>query len=250
MLKMLKKMLEHRVLTNDYPRQPAEAPRAATPLLDPQRCDYCGACATRCPADAIVLDQEAKIAGIDYARCIFCLLCEEVCPRQAAQTSGDFELAARTRQELRPALPGSSSQIPDDRGLRDPSLEVLQAKLKTRIHKLYGRSLHIREVDAGSCNACDYEVNALNNPFNDIERLGISFVASPRHADMLLVTGAPSRNMQTALLKTYQATPDPKLVVAMGACAISGGIFRDSYATGNGIDTLIPVDVYIPGCPP
>ncbi len=126
----------------------------------------------------------------------------------------------------------------------------LEDRLREKIRKLFGRSLQIREVDAGSCNGCDYEVNGLNNPFNDIERLGIHFVASPRHADMLLVTGPVSRNMEQALIKTYEATPDPKLVVAIGTCACSGGIFRDCYATGKGIDTVIPVDVYVPGCPP
>jgi Ni,Fe-hydrogenase III small subunit len=105
-------------------------------------------------------------------------------------------------------------------------------------------------VDAGSCNGCDYEINALNNPFNDIERLGIHFVASPRHADMLLVTGTAARNMELALIKTYNAAPDPKLVVAVGACACSGGMFRDGYATRNGIDCILPVDAYVPGCPP
>jgi Ni,Fe-hydrogenase III small subunit len=105
-------------------------------------------------------------------------------------------------------------------------------------------------VNSGSCNGCDYEINALNNPFNDIERLGIHFVASPRHADMLMVTGTVTRNMELALIKTYNATPDPKLVIAVGACACSGGIFKDSYANLNGIDSVLPVDVYIPGCPP
>ncbi|PKM48269.1 MAG: oxidoreductase [Firmicutes bacterium HGW-Firmicutes-6] len=128
--------------------------------------------------------------------------------------------------------------------------EAICVELVKRIGKTFGRSLNIREVDAGSCNGCDYEINALNNPFNDVERLGIHFVASPRHADMLLVTGTATRNMQLALIKTYNATPDPKLVVAVGACACSGGIFRDSYASSNGIDGIVPVDVYVPGCPP
>ena len=112
------------------------------------------------------------------------------------------------------------------------------------------RSIHVCYVDTGSCNGCDYEINALNNPFNDISRFGIHFVASPRHADMLLVTGAATRNMELALIKTYNAAPDPKLVVAVGACACSGGIFKDMYATRNGIDCILPVDIYVPGCPP
>ena len=105
-------------------------------------------------------------------------------------------------------------------------------------------------MDAGSCNGCELEIVALNNPVHDIERFGIHFVASPRHADMLLVTGPVTRNMELALRKTYDATPDPKLVVAVGACGISGGIFGTNYATRGGVDQVIPVDVYIPGCPP
>ena len=105
-------------------------------------------------------------------------------------------------------------------------------------------------MDAGSCNGCELEIVALNNPVHDIERFGIHFVASPRHADMLLVTGPVTRNMELALRKTYDATPDPKLVVAVGACGISGGIFGTNYATRAGVDQVIPVDVYIPGCPP
>ena len=112
------------------------------------------------------------------------------------------------------------------------------------------RSLAIRQVDAGSCNGCELEIAALNNPIHDIERFGIHFVASPRHADMLLVTGPVTRNMELALVKTHAATPDPKVVVAVGACGISGGIFGTNYATRGGVDAAIPVDVYIPGCPP
>jgi len=123
-----------------------------------------------------------------------------------------------------------------------------------RIHEdilaILGQALAIREVDAGSCNGCELEVNALANPYYNIEGLGIKFVASPRHADMLLVTGPVSRNMEEALRRTYEATPAPRLVVAVGDCACSGGIFGEGYATCGGAAKVLPVDVYVPGCPP
>ncbi len=128
--------------------------------------------------------------------------------------------------------------------------EIMGQRLHEKIKKLFGRSLHIREVDAGSCNACEVEVTSLSNPVYDIERFGMHIVASPRHADMLLVTGPVTRNMELALLKTCNATPEPKLVVAMGSCACNGGIFGETYASGGGVDRFIPVDLYIPGCPP
>ncbi len=123
-------------------------------------------------------------------------------------------------------------------------------RLKSKVDKILGRSLKVRQVDAGSCNACEWECVALTNPFYDIQRYGIDFVASPRHADMLLVTGPISRQMELALIKTYEATPTPEIVIACGDCTIDGGIFRDSYAVTNGVNKVIPVDFYIKGCPP
>ena len=134
---------------------------------------------------------------------------------------------------------------PDEAALAELAQSVNRAA-RARL----GRSLSIREVDAGSCNGCELEIHALNNAFYDLERFGLRFVASPRHADVLMVTGPVTRNMREALLRTYNATPDPKWVVAVGACARDGGIFAGSYAVEGGVNNVIPVDLHIPGCPP
>jgi Ni,Fe-hydrogenase III small subunit len=132
----------------------------------------------------------------------------------------------------------------------DAELERLGILLRRRIDTRLGRSLAIRQVDAGSCNGCELEIHALNNPYHDVERFGVHFVASPRHADVLLVTGPVSRHMETALRRTWRATPAPKLVIAAGACACDGGEFGVSYASCGAVENVIPVDVKIPGCPP
>jgi Ni,Fe-hydrogenase III small subunit/formate hydrogenlyase subunit 6/NADH:ubiquinone oxidoreductase subunit I len=246
MLESIKKIIKYRKLTQEYPKQAPDASLfIGCPQIDAAACTKCGECAARCPSGAIVADKEWNSLGINYDECIFCTLCEEVCPAGAVRMTNRFELAEKHRGDLR-----KSAVVIEERDIQDKAYELVCAELKKKISKTFGRSLNIREVDAGSCNGCDCEINALNNPFNDIERLGIHFVASPRHADMLLVTGTATRNMELALVKTYNAAPDPKLVVAVGACASSGGIFKDSYATRNGIDCIVPVDVYIPGCPP
>jgi len=132
----------------------------------------------------------------------------------------------------------------------DAALAELAASVERAARRRLGRSLAIREVDAGSCNGCELEIHALNNAFYDLERFGLHFVASPRHADVLLVTGPVTRNMREALQRTYNATPDPKWVVAVGDCAADGGIFADSYAVVGGVSQIVPVDLHIRGCPP
>lgn len=132
----------------------------------------------------------------------------------------------------------------------DKALAELAESLGRASRRRLGRSLSIREVDAGSCNGCELEIHALNNAFYDIERFGLRFVASPRHADVLLVTGPVTKNMRMALERTYNATPDPKWVVAVGDCAVSGGCFAGSYAVVGGVSAVVPVDLHIPGCPP
>jgi len=132
----------------------------------------------------------------------------------------------------------------------DEAMRVNAQRLQQQILDMFGRALTIRHVDAGSCNGCELEIHAVNNAYYNIEGLGIKFVASPRHADMLLVTGPVSRHMETALKRTYDATPEPKLVVAVGDCARDGGIFGESYASCGGVANVVPVDVAVPGCPP
>jgi Ni,Fe-hydrogenase III small subunit len=132
----------------------------------------------------------------------------------------------------------------------DPGLRVVSERLSEEILQLLGRALAIRHVDAGSCNGCELEIHAVNNPYYNLEGLGIKFVASPRHADLLLVTGPVSRNMEEALRRTYEATPEPKLVVAIGDCGCTGGIFGENYASRGRVSNVVPVDVAVPGCPP
>ncbi len=197
------------------------------------KCDLCGECAHACPTSAITIANE-KFA-LDLGRCIFCGACANACKKGTMKLSDDLALASLSRKAL----------VYDPRKARKK--ENVE---KSDIASMFGSSLCLRDVDAGSCNGCEIEASCLSNPYYDAERLGIHFAASPRHADALFVTGPAARNMRLALKKTYDATPEPKFVIACGACAISGGMFRGSYATMEGIEKIVPVAVYVPGCPP
>jgi Ni,Fe-hydrogenase III small subunit/NAD-dependent dihydropyrimidine dehydrogenase PreA subunit len=207
------------------------------PTFETAKCaDGCRACAEACPTDAIRFDLEGAggAARLDLGRCLFCEECREACPEDALSFSRDYRLAARTRDDL----------VLGPEGIR------LAAALESRIRRLLGRSLKLRVVSAGGCNACEADTNVLTTIGWDIGRLGIQYVASPRHADGLLITGPVTTNMRLALRKTYDAVPSPKIVIAVGACAISGGPYRGQAEQIGGADAEVPVDLYISGCPP
>jgi Ni,Fe-hydrogenase III small subunit/formate hydrogenlyase subunit 6/NADH:ubiquinone oxidoreductase subunit I len=263
MFKILQKTITTGIVTTKYPSEPAQISHhfRGRPSFDFEKWKDARPAAEVCPTGAISVCNEgdSRQVMVDYGLCVFCGLCAEASAGQAVRITQEFELASADRSNLILTAEYSLNTDLTHRELRavhrrlgDVAADVESAgqEAREKVRKLLRRSLAIREVDAGSCNGCELEIVALNNPVYDLERFGIHFVASPRHADMLLVTGPVTRNMELALLKTYQAMPEPKVVVAVGACGISGGIFGKNYASLGGVDNVVPVDVYIPGCPP
>jgi len=221
-----------------FPDGPARFPARfrGRPALAPERCTAgCQACQDACPTQAISLAGGAL--ALDTGACTFCGLCQEACPTGAVAFTADHRLAMRCREEL--VVRGDVPQ--------------LATALDARMRRIFGRSLKLRQVSAGGCNGCEAELNAAGNVQFDLSRFGVQFVASPRHADGLVVTGPVTANMRAALLATWEATPAPRLLIAVGACACSGGPLRGSPVCADGLAGVIPgvpVDLWIPGCPP
>lgn len=224
---------KHRTVA--YPAKPPAIPdrfRGAPELL-PEKCPAgCAECVAACPTGA--LTRASGELRLDLGQCLFCGDCAGACPHGALRFSRDPRLAARKRADL---VLGAGER-------------KLAAALDAKMMRLFGRSLKLRQVCAGGCGACEADTNVLSTVVFDLGRFGIQFVASPRHADGLLITGPVTENMALALKKTYDALPEPRIVIAVGACAISGGPYAGHAEVRNGAESIVPVDLFIPGCPP
>jgi Ni,Fe-hydrogenase III small subunit/formate hydrogenlyase subunit 6/NADH:ubiquinone oxidoreductase subunit I len=242
MLKILRARRHQGHRTMAFPEGPAPSlPERfrGRPEIDAGRCrDGCRACSEACPTATIRIEDGVHL---DLGRCLFCDECRLACPEGAFLHGNDYRLAARNREDLRLG--------PEDL-LQGSASTRLAAALEEKTRRLLGRSLKLRVVSAGGCGACEADTNVLTTIGWDIGRFGIQYVASPRHADGLIVTGPVTANMRLALRKTYDAVPTPRVVIAVGACAISGGPYREQREQVGGADVDLPVDLYIPGCPP
>lgn len=233
MWRLLRSRLRQGYRTSSLASGPAPLPALfrGRPTLESSKCrDGCRACAEACPTNAITQEP----LQIDLGACLFCTLCQEACPEEAIVYHADPRLAVRSRAQL----------------LVSDGEASLASALDVKMRSLFGRSLKLRQVSAGGCSGCEAELVATGNVVFDLGRFGIQFVASPRHADGIVITGPVTRHMERALRETYAAVPAPKIVIAVGACAISGGPFAGAEATHNGVPRDIPVDLYVPGCPP
>jgi Ni,Fe-hydrogenase III small subunit/formate hydrogenlyase subunit 6/NADH:ubiquinone oxidoreductase subunit I len=238
MIDEIRARLRQRHRTIGYPDAPAPAmPERfrGLPVIDASRCGQgCRECADACPTDAIHLAGGGGLASIDLGRCLFCTECQDACPDGALSFGQDYRLAVRRREELE---------------FKGEALRLATA-LEGEALRLFGRSLKLRQVSAGGCNGCESDVAVLSTIVFDLSRFGIQFVASPRHADGILVTGPVTANTREALRQTYDAVPPPKIVIAVGACAINGGPYVDHPEVSNGASAVVPIDLLVPGCPP
>ena len=247
MLTALLRSLRTGVVTIRYPEEPARVPERfrGAPRARPGSAFDALPPAEVCPSGAISGGADSPRYAIDHARCIRCGRCAEGEGGAAMELGREIEEAARSRAGLVAAVERGA----DGRVVALPPPPP-PAEVADRIRRTLGRSLQLRHLDSGSCNACDWELTALLNPVYDVRRLGVDFVASPRHADGVVVTGPVTRNLEVAVRRTWEAVPEPRVVIAVGACASSGGIVGRSYASAGGVGEVLPVDVFIPGCPP